>query len=132
MRLVVSRSVRAGILSLVVLAAASQARAQAGDPSDYDIAVPTALRGPFVSDPAVVTLLDCMGTACPYSLDFSKLILARVPAPGEPVQDNPFKLSVLNNGTVKGNVKEKSVLQIVEDDLAALQKAEAKPDGSDR
>jgi hypothetical protein len=123
-----------GVAVWVALGAAAGANAQSPDSgaSDDDIAVPAALRGPFIADSAVVTLLDCTGT-CTASLHFTKLILARAASVnGDQTEGNPFNLSVLNNGILKGNVKEEGVLKTVEADLRGLQEKADNPDGLDK
>lgn len=125
---------RIGAISWITLAVTTGAGAQAIDPdtSAYDIAVPAAVRGPFISDTAVVTLLDCTGT-CAASLHFSKLILARAALVNTAeLQGNPFALSVLKNGILKGNAIEPGVLDTVERDLATLKQGAGNPDGLDK
>jgi hypothetical protein len=61
--------------------------------SPYAQAIPQSLRGPFISDPAVVTLLECPTPACEGKLNFSELMQARSPRAIQPGQ-NPFNLAV--------------------------------------
>lgn len=122
---------RIGAISWISLAVAAGAGAQTGASAD-DIAVPAAVRGPFISDTAVVSLLDCTGT-CAASLHFSKLILARAAAANAAeLKGNPFALSVLKNGILKGNALELGVLETVEQDLASLKSEAGNPDGLDK
>jgi hypothetical protein len=59
-------------------------------------AAPPAVRGPFVSDPAIVTELDCPGGQCNGPLSFSRLMQARVSSKKNVVASggNPFNLKV--------------------------------------
>src|SRR6516164_7690821 len=70
-------------------------------------AIPPAVQGPFVSNPAVVTELDCPGGQCNGPLNFARLMQARV-ANRETV-GNPFNLKVA-----------RQIRQTIEDDLNDL------------
>jgi hypothetical protein len=86
----------------IVLSASGQ---QAPPPSTYSLAIPQSLRGPFVSDPAVVMLLDCPTTACEGRLNFARIMQARTPGETAAGQ-NPFNLSVAKEilSTVKSDL----------------------------
>ncbi len=77
----------AGGILLVMASLAANAQDSA-----YSRAIPASLRGPFISDPAVVTLLECPTAACNGRLNFARLMQARSPqsASGQ----NPFNLPV--------------------------------------
>src|SRR3954469_5466293 len=86
----------------IVLIVASVSLAQ---DSTYSLAIPQSLRGPFVSDPAVVMLLDCPTAACEGRLNFARLMQAR--SPEEKVAgQNPFNLNVASEilATVKADL----------------------------
>jgi hypothetical protein len=91
----------AGGIVLIVLAS-HHANAQ---PSPYAQAIPQSLRGPFISDPAVVTLLDCPTPACNGRLNFARLMQARSPRAIKTGQ-NPFNLPVASKilATVKSDL----------------------------
>ncbi|MBV9067835.1 MAG: hypothetical protein JO093_11390 [Acidobacteria bacterium] len=75
----------------MLFAVASLAGANAQQ-STYSRAIPPSLRGPFVSDPAVVMLLDCPTAACDGQLNFARLMQAR--SPKTAAGQNPFNLPV--------------------------------------
>jgi hypothetical protein len=75
----------------IVLVVASVASAQQAA-SPYSLAIPPSLRGPFVSDPAVVMQLDCPTAACDGRLNFAHLMQAR--SPQRATGQNPFNLPV--------------------------------------
>ena len=80
---------------VLVVANVSLANAQQVDthPSAYSTAIPQSLRGPFISDPAVVMALECPTSACEGRLNFARLMQAR--SPNENVAgQNPFNLAV--------------------------------------
>jgi hypothetical protein len=79
----------AGIVLIITSAALVNAQA----PSPYLTAIPQSLRGPFVSDPAVVMLLECPTSACEGQLNFARLMQARSPEENVMGQ-NPFNLAV--------------------------------------
>lgn len=75
----------------------AQPAAPAQAPSSYDKLIPEAVRGPFVSDPAIVTELDCPGGQCGNGpLNFSRLMQARVSNKESVTANggNPFNLKV--------------------------------------
>lgn len=67
------------------------ASAQPAPPASNQV-IPSAVQGPFVSDPAIVTELDCPAGQCNGPLNFARLMQARV-ANRETV-GNPFNLKV--------------------------------------
>jgi hypothetical protein len=83
----------AALLALAVETTSAQPANPAQAQSPYDHAVPPAVRGPFVSDPAIVTELDCPDGQCNGALNFSRLMQARV-STREKVGGNPFNLKV--------------------------------------
>ena len=66
------------------------------DDSTYEQAIPPAVRGPFVSNPDVLTELDCPDIHCDGPLNFTRLMLARASTnkKADPNAGNPFNLSV--------------------------------------
>jgi hypothetical protein len=90
------RSRLAGGIVLIVAGASlayAQQQADSPHPSAYSTAIPQSLRGPFVSDPAVVMMLECPTPACEGRLNFARLMQAR--SPNENVAgQNPFNLAV--------------------------------------
>jgi len=88
------RLARVAVGIVLIVASVSLAQQPPSPPSTpYAQAIPQSLRGPFISDPAVVTLLDCPTTACEGRLNFARLMQARSPRTAEPGQ-NPFNLPV--------------------------------------
>ncbi len=59
-------------------------------------AVPAAVRGPFLSNPDLMTLLDCPQQPCSGKLNFTKLMEARLPPSQQHLRgtSNPFNLPV--------------------------------------
>jgi hypothetical protein len=77
--------------------------------SSYAQAVPRAVRGPFISDPEIVTALDCPTEACDGAFSFSRLMEARVPVSQRPTHGgNPFNLHVARQvlATIKSDLTE--------------------------
>ena len=101
----------------IVLIVTSVSLAQQS-PSPYAQAIPQSLRGPFISDPAVVTLLDCPTPACEGRLNFARLMQARSPRTAEPGQ-NPFNLPVAAK-----------ILATVQADLTDVRTTRTPPKGS--
>jgi len=63
--------------------------------ADYSGAIPPAVRGPFVSDPAVLAELDCPAPLCNGPLNFARLMQARVPPKSrQRAAGNPFTLPI--------------------------------------
>ena len=83
-------------LALCIDTASAQPAGPSPAPSSRDQAIPPAVRGPFVSDPAVITELDCPNGRCDGPLNFSRLMQARasVPQPVGASGGNPFNLKV--------------------------------------
>src|SRR5216684_947979 len=81
---------------VLIVASVSLANAQQADnphPSAYSTAIPQSLRGPFISDHAVVMVLECPTPACEGRLNFARLMQARSPEENVAGQ-NPFNLTV--------------------------------------
>jgi hypothetical protein len=78
---------------VLIVAGVSLAYAQQQAPSAYSTAIPQSLRGPFISDPAVVMMLECPTPACEGRLNFARLMQARSPNENV-VGRNPFNLAV--------------------------------------
>jgi len=81
---------------VLIVASVSLTNAQQADnphPSAYSTAIPQSLRGPFISDPAVVMALECPTSACEGRLNFARLMQARSPEENVAGQ-NPFNLAV--------------------------------------
>jgi hypothetical protein len=97
------------VIGCVVMTAAP---ARPDEVSDYEQAIPPALRGPFVSRPDVVTLLDCPDASCEGRLNFTRLVEARLPsgAPHTMANDNPFNHAVSRMivAAIAGDIKERS------------------------
>ena len=88
------RLARIAVGIVLIVASVSLAQQPPTPPSTpYAQAIPQSLRGPFISDPAVVTLLDCPTPGCEGRLNFARLMQARSPRTAEPGQ-NPFNLPV--------------------------------------
>src|SRR5258708_28121545 len=83
-----------GIVLIVVSVSLANAQ-QADNPhsSAYSAAIPQSLRGPFISDPAVVMALECPTPACEGRLNFARLMQARSPNENVAGQD-PFNLAL--------------------------------------
>ncbi len=86
-----------GCRLIVVVAAAlgpgaGNSAARASEPD----AVPAAVRGPFLSNPELMTLLDCPQQPCSGKLNFTKLMEARLPPSQQHLRGtgNPFNLPV--------------------------------------
>jgi hypothetical protein len=86
----------------------------------YDEVIPPALRGPFISDPAIIAELDCPNGQCGGPLDFARLMLARAATVNSKVRPtgNPFNLAVAS-----------MLRRTIESDLAELAKND--PDVAD-
>lgn len=66
-----------------------------------DATIPESLKGPYISDPAVINLLDCPTAACNGPLSFSRLIRAKQNSVDYSAQvGNPFNLPVVKNHIV--------------------------------
>src|SRR5258707_1475248 len=102
-----------GIVLIVASVSLANAQEQADSPhpSAYSTAIPQSLRGPFISDPAVVMALECPTPACEGRLNFARLMQARSPRTAEPGQ-NPFNLPVAAKilATVQADLDRKSVV----------------------
>lgn len=84
-----------GIVLIAASVSSANAQQQPDSPhsSAYSTAIPQSLRGPFISDPAVVMVLECPTPACEGRLNFARLMQAR--SPNENVAgQNPFNLAV--------------------------------------
>ncbi|HET7435773.1 MAG TPA: hypothetical protein VFN10_13775 [Thermoanaerobaculia bacterium] len=77
---------------------------------DYSGEIPAAVRGPFVSDPAVLRELDCPTPQCNGPLNFARLMQARIPPKSrQRMTGNPFTLPIAAK-----------ILSLVESDLNDL------------
>jgi hypothetical protein len=99
-------------LALALFLMTSFVIALADDGSDYEQAIPQELRGPFVSRPDVVPLLECPNSDCRGPLSFVQLIEARLPpsATRTMANDNPFNHPVAEQirTIISGDIEERS------------------------
>src|ERR1700731_3250746 len=98
----------------IFFGAASLAGDAPDETTDFSARYPPELRGPFVSDPAVVTALDCGESAtCDGPLNFQRLIEAKAASSGTAAAHgtNPFSLPI-----------SKKIIGTIETDLAQIRK----------